>query len=483
MKPFFVACLLALPASAATPARATFHNPHLKNATAVGEVFAEGEKITAAVLEYDRPVDNAKLSASAFSVEDRRIVGVHASTSSSTTARAGNGRFVILDLDPTDAEAPILGGNRDRPSAQAGLGAPGAPGTSAAAAPAATSGPAGAAAPGPVPGGLRGNGQMPGGGGGTRKPVKLTLAQTGDLMLAGGGRIAADSTRFDTIAARNIIVDDFQQLDFKDPVTGATVMYNLYVPRGYDRSKSYPLVLFMHDASVNSPDHDRTLIQGLGAVVWASPEDQAKHPSLVLAPQINGAQNRNGRAPGATIPGVVLGADTADVMTRLLAHVTAQYNVDRNRMYTTGQSAGCTASLALAIKYPDLFAAYLFVAGQNDAQVTAPLQAKKMWIVVSEGDYGAFPGMNASIDVWEKNGARVVKGRWSAREPASVQAASVARMAAEHNNIMYTVFEKGTTLPAGMENSGASEHLMSMRYAYALPGIRDWLFQQSRDSR
>jgi predicted peptidase len=57
-------------------------------------------------------------------------------------------------------------------------------------------------------------------------------------------------------------------------------MYNLYVPMNYDKNKSYPMVLFMHDASVNSPEHDRTLIRGLGAVVWASPEDQSKHPAL-----------------------------------------------------------------------------------------------------------------------------------------------------------------------------------------------------------
>jgi predicted peptidase len=452
MKPFFFVCLLALPASAAAPTGTPFHNAHLKNATAVGEVFAEGEKITAAVLEYDQPIDNAKLSPSAFSVKDRRILRVLAGTSDTQAGRGNNGRFVILELDPTDAEAPILGGDRNRPSGQAGPGGPGA----------------------------RGNPQMPGGGGGTRKPVKLTLTQTRDLTLVGGRKIAADPTSFETVSARNLIADDFQQLDFKDPVTGATFMYNLYVPRGYDRNKSYPLVLFMHDASVNSPDHDRTLIQGLGAVVWASPEEQAKHPSFVLAPQINGGAPRGDRAPGATIPGVVQGADTADLISRLMSHVTSEYNIDRNRMYTTGQSAGCTASLALGIKYPDLFAAYLFVAGQNDAGVTSVLKDKKMWIVVSEGDFGAFPGMNASIDVWERDGARVVKGRWSAREPAGVQAANVARMAGEHNNIMYTVFDKGTTLPAGMENSGASEHLMSMRYAYAMPGIRDWLFQQSK---
>lgn len=62
-------------------------------------------------------------------------------------------------------------------------------------------------------------------------------------------------------------------------------MYNLSVPENYDPTKPYPLLLFIPDASATSPDHDRTLIQRLGAVIWATPLEQAKHEAFVLAPQ------------------------------------------------------------------------------------------------------------------------------------------------------------------------------------------------------
>jgi len=482
-------------------------NPHIKNATAFGEIFPEGEKITAAFLEYDQAIDSAKLTASSFSVKDRKIVRVYANTTASKTAKGVNGRFVVIELDPADPEAAILGGERSRPSTMSSQSGPGAP---------AGLGGASAAAP-RAGGGIN----MPGGGGGARKPVKLMLSQVAEIATAKGGKIAGNAASFETNLAKNLIIDDFQQLDWKDPVTGANVMYNLYLPKGYDKNKSYPMVLFMHDASVNSNDHDRTLIQGLGAIVWASPADQAKHPSIVLAPQFGGnsgpggpgggpgapggaggpgggapggANGPNataqaapaGPAPGATAAGPAprtngpINYAQADLIVRLVNYITGQYSVDKNRMYTTGQSAGCMASLAIMIKYPDLFAAAFLVSGQQNAQETASLKDKKMWILTSEGDPGAFPGMNASAAVWEQQGAKVVRGRWSAREPASVSAANVAKMAAEHNNIMYTTIIKGTSLPVEMENSGASEHLMVMRYAYSIPSIRDWLFQQTK---
>jgi hypothetical protein len=78
-------------------------------------------------------------------------------------------------------------------------------------------------------------------------------------------------------------------------------------------------------------------------------------------------------------------------------------SIDQNRLYTTGQSAGCMASIAFNIKYPDLFAASLLVAGQWNFQAMAGMIHNNIWIIVSEGDQRAFPGMNAAIAVWEKD--------------------------------------------------------------------------------
>lgn len=64
--------------------------------------------------------------------------------------------------------------------------------------------------------------------------------------------------------------------------TGNKLKYNLFIPKDYSPDKAWPLVLFMHDAGATSDITRTTLYQGLGAIAWASPEDQAQRPALFL---------------------------------------------------------------------------------------------------------------------------------------------------------------------------------------------------------
>ena len=430
-------------------------NQHVQNAMAIGEVFGAGEKITTVVIEYDREIDNSKLLTSAFSVKDRKITKVYANKDAAKDARGADGRFVVIEMDPEDEAAAVIPGRAmaGPPSGSQGNGPGGGSSDGSG------NGPNGSRGPG-----ARGAMQTP------RRAVKASVAQVGEIVSIKGERLPADAKFFDTNKAVNLIVDDFQQLVYNDPENGNVLKYNLYVPKNYDRTKSNPLVLFMPDASVTSDEHDRTLIQGNGAIVWASPESQAKHPAFVLAPQFN----IQIATDESTTPNII------DTIYRLVNQVSDKYGLDKGRIYTTGQSGGCMMSLALNIKYPDLFAASFYVAGQWDPQATAVLKDKKAWILVSEGDAKAFPGMNASIEVWEKNGAKITKGRWSARAPQKEQAANVAKMITEGNNINYTTFIKGTTFPPEQAQSGGQEHMNTWKFAYNIPAIRDWILEQSK---
>ena len=113
-------------------------------------------------------------------------------------------------------------------------------------------------------------------------------------------------------------------------------------PKVTDAAKTYPLVLFMHDAGVTGTNPLRTLEQGLGAISFASPEDQKKHPAFVLAPQY----------PVAIANDASETSDYADVTVRLIHDLMLRFSIDQNRLYTTGQSGGCMTSIALNIKYP-----------------------------------------------------------------------------------------------------------------------------------
>ena len=66
------------------------------------------------------------------------------------------------------------------------------------------------------------------------------------------------------------IAPKFTQETYTDPDTGLSVTYNLFLPEGYDASQSYPMVVFIADSSCAGSDAERSLTQGLGALVWAS---------------------------------------------------------------------------------------------------------------------------------------------------------------------------------------------------------------------
>jgi len=266
--------------------------------------------------------------------------------------------------------------------------------------------------------------------------------------------------------AINLAVGAFQQFEFTDPDTGITLKYNLYIPKNYDVNKSYPMVLFIHDAGVISSNPQITLIQGLGAVIWATPREQAKHESFILAPQYSkGIVNDKSEA-----------TQEVEVTVDLIRAIEGQYNIDKNRLYTTGQSMGCMASIEMLIRYPDLFAAALLVAGQWDATKMSVLTKANMWIVVSEGDQRAFPGMNASMAALEAAGAKISRATWNGRASVEEFALDVSKMIAEGNNIKYTVLKKGTVVPEGLPDDGLNNHIYTWPIAYAIEGLRDWLF-------
>jgi len=171
-----------------------------------------------------------------------------------------------------------------------------------------------------------------------------------------------------------------------------------------------------------------------------------------------------------------------DATVELVKAVMSQYNVDKSRVYTTGQSMGCMASIEMLTRYPDLFAAALLVAGQWDAARMSALTKANMWAIVSEGDRKAFPGMNASMAALEAAGAKISRATWNGRTSAAELASDVSRMIAEGNNIKYTVLAKGTVVPEGLPDDARNNHIHTWPIAYAIEGLRDWLFTQSRSN-
>lgn len=286
---------------------------------------------------------------------------------------------------------------------------------------------------------------------------------------------------------------------------GTKVKYNLFVPAELAKGKTYPLVVFIHDAGALS-DSTAAVLNQNGAKVWTEESMQAKHPCFVLAPQFDHVTLGDTSEPTPDVRATVA----------LIGQICNEFNIDENRIYGTGQSMGCMQTIVTAINYPDLYAAMYLVAGQWEAEDCAPLADKKIWIVVSEDDQRAYPGMNDITDYLVTQGASLFK------EPMNAQASTgewdeyAKKAIADGANIKYTPLLSGT-LPEWKPNfpegghpggfgrgpkpegasgpgngmsgrasekpigpGGAAAHMGTFPVAYTYEPILDWLFEQSK---
>ncbi|MDY6294500.1 MAG: alpha/beta hydrolase-fold protein [Bacteroidales bacterium] len=266
---------------------------------------------------------------------------------------------------------------------------------------------------------------------------------------------------------KNETLDKFKQFTFEDSETGGKLEYNLCIPDGYDESQSYPLVLFMADASTAGKEVTAPLTQGYGALEFASNRDQKKHPAFVLVPQYIDWAVQDDWSTSAEV----------EMTIRLLDKVVKEYNIDTNRLYTTGQSMGGMMSFYFDITHPDLFAASLFVSSQWDTSKMQDFGSKKFFYIVAAGDKKASGGMNDLTKVLKNKNARIDSASWSAKLPATEQDQLAQQLIDKGGNINFIRWETGTVLPEGGKGM---EHNASFDYAYKLTTVRDWLFKQHK---
>ena len=214
----------------------------------------------------------------------------------------------------------------------------------------------------------------------------------------GGGNDKSSDTKLQTMIAE--VAPKFQLLSYEDTETGTSLQYQLYIPENYDASQSYPMIQFIPDASAVGRGTDYVLTQGWGGLIWATEEEQAKHPAFVVVPVFTETVVDDNFNHSSQI----------DVAMRLLQSLTETYSIDTNRIYTTGQSMGGMTSFHLSIEYPDFFAAYLFVGSQWDVSLLSGLEQESFFYVVSAGDPKASAGQAELLALFDADGRNAESG-------------------------------------------------------------------------
>lgn len=403
---------------------------HINSVTAISKVCGDGRKVETIVIEYDAVISNKSLSATTYRVEDGEILRVYANALPQTASTGMDGKYVVIELNAvTDmnavprkayVETEAMRAERDRMQGGPGLKAGWSTG---------------------------GNDIYPG---------NAVLQQLSPIATAHGVKYAPTQL-FGSTQEQCAVVDDFVQKEFVSPFTGQILPYNLYLPQDYNPQESYPLVLFIHDAGTVGNTVNQTLVQGLGAVTWATPQSQAQHKCIVVAPQY----------PVVTVDDNWNYSHHLDATVELLEELQRNYSVDSNRIYTTGQSMGCMSSIVLMLKRPDLFAGALLVAGKWKPELMAPLADQNIWIISCEGDGHSNELQGKAVELWREAGATVAEATWDMEATAEEFEQWVDDMRKQNTHLLFTHFRGGN-------------HRATWYVAYDIEGIRDWLFQQQR---
>lgn len=409
--------------------------PAIVDATVLAEALPTGFRVSAVALEYSSVLDlgSATIPASAFSVTadldpvsklasgPRTVTRVYTNDRPARAARQTPGRFIIVEVAPTDANSP------------ASYYAP--------------------------------------------NSIVLDLVRRYEVRqvapIAGDNEtIPAAAAAIRNSAVARPIVDDFSSHVYTD-ANGVSFDYRQFTPAGAAGAgdRRFPLVLALHGLGSSGTDNLSQLVGESMAVQFALPDRQAKTPAFIIAPQRKQVEMGEGWAAPAT----------QEALANLVAHALATLPVDPDRVYLIGLSMGSNGGWNLVARQRHLFAAAIQTAGYRvpEAEALTAVRDLPMWVTHGVDDEVTRYDVPASplrvLNALNASGAPVVYGEWAAN--ASVTDANahasalLAQARARNARHLFTTYSAGTN-PVFAHGSWIPTFTTTV--------ILDWLFDQVR---
>jgi predicted peptidase len=224
-----------------------------------------------------------------------------------------------------------------------------------------------------------------------------------------------------------------------------TLPYRLLLPEGYEASKKYPLVLFLHGAGERGRDNEAQLTHG--GRLFLNDTVRKSFPAIVVFPQCppnsfwSNVQFRMDSAGKRSFAFQEGGAPTRAMamVENLLEEVQRQYKIKSDQMYVMGLSMGGMGTFELVRRHPDLFAAAIPICGGGHPATANTLKSTKWWV---------FHGVKDDV------------------VPPALSEAMVAALKTQNAPVKFTVYPE-----AGHD---------SWDNAFAEPELLPWLFAQRR---
>lgn len=218
--------------------------------------------------------------------------------------------------------------------------------------------------------------------------------------------------------------------------------YRLFVP---DAAAKVPLVVYLHGADAYGNDNELQLTMHDIGTVFARDDWQKEHPCFVLAPQCDLGRHWSGFL------------DCSRVIALVKELITQYTNIDPQRLYIYGYSAGGVGTLGF-IKYnPEFFAAAVSICGATGREDLVALTSTPLWMIHAADD-------------------QIVKASYRSKGGSIVHMGSrdiYEVLKGVHKDIHYTEYKPG----AMKETFGINPHC-SWVPAGQDKAVKEWLFSK-----
>ena len=295
-------------------------------------------------------------------------------------------------------------------------------------------------------------------------------------------------------------VDDFTTFTYKNEATGHTLIYHLFIPKGYEAKRSgvknLPLVVHYPSGDFNYSDwtgkYRGALFSHHDALYWSDDDSQAAHPAFVVT--VGGPADPHWSTTDFSA------SEMQQNYVKVIQKILADYNVDASRIYAVSLAGGSVPMWSTILSNQGLFAAQITTSydayhafkEQPKEKFAALLKAMPGWFFDGLDDpTGAgvlgpsdtrFKGerlrdmatqMNRegfNIDVaYGKDGEWMWNGLVRGEKATKLAEDQIARAGAAKSTHMITLYIPGTLL--------INQH-WSWDATYSNAGVREWLFKQ-----
>lgn len=209
--------------------------------------------------------------------------------------------------------------------------------------------------------------------------------------------------------------------------------YRIYVPEDYDSSKSYPLFVNLHGSGQKGDDNFSQINQGgILPIKLLEGDNPQKYPCIILAPQCPDYDYW------------VWDFSEDDPVTEamrltylLIDEVLKAYNIDRNRMYVSGNSMGGTGAWEMITRHPEMWAAAVPICGYTNNYLLQ--QSSKL--------------LNMPIRIYHAKNDPIMPSSYSRNMYMTMMAAGAKNIeyfevnSADHGAGWYAAYDDNTLLP------------------------------------